>query len=120
MDRFLCTPDSMRRSLRYIIYNFKCIIYKIFRNFINEIYFIGRIRVDCIRSKNFLENNHIPFKEINILENESAIKSMKKINNGKESVPTIIINNNTVVIEPTDDELIKAITKELEITEQNN
>ena len=45
---------------------------------------------------------------------------MKKINNGKESVPTIIINNNTVVIEPTDDELIKAITKELEITEQNN
>ena len=72
---------------------------------------------DCIRSKNFLENNHIPFKEINILENESAIKSMKKINNGKESVPTIIINNNTVVIEPTDDELIKAITKELDITE---
>lgn len=76
--------------------------------------------IDCIRSKNFLENNDIPFKEINILENESAIKSMKKINNGKESVPTIIINNNTVVIEPTDDELIKAITKELEITEQNN
>tara|TARA_B100000029_G_C17561392_1_gene953522 strand:- start:1746 stop:2024 length:279 start_codon:yes stop_codon:yes gene_type:complete len=75
---------------------------------------------DCIRSKNFLENNHIPFKEINILENPSAKKDMKKINNGRESVPTIIINNNTVVIEPTNYELMAAITKELKITEQNN
>ena len=42
---------------------------------------------------------------------------MKKINKGRESVPTIIINNNTVIIEPTDYDLMKAITKELDITE---
>ena len=72
---------------------------------------------DCIRSKNFLENNQIPFQEINILEKASSIEEMKKINKGRESVPTIIINNNTVIIEPTDYDLMKAITKELDITE---
>ena len=72
---------------------------------------------DCVRSKKFLENNQIPFKEINILENNSAKQEIKKINKGRESVPTIIINNNTVIIEPTDSDLMKAITKELDITE---
>ena len=73
--------------------------------------------VDCVRSKNFLNKNKIPFKEINILEDNPAQQKVKKMNKGRESVPVILLNNSTVIIEPTDYELIKAIEKESKITD---
>ena len=48
---------------------------------------------DCIRSKNYLEKNEIPFKEINIIENPKYKKIVEKLNNGSQTVPTIIIEN---------------------------
>jgi len=69
---------------------------------------------DCVRSKAFLDNNNIPYTEINILEDTKAQEKVISINNGKATVPTIIINNSQkkiILIEPTDTELAKPIIK---------
>ena len=69
---------------------------------------------DCIRSKAFLDNNEIPYIEINILEDTDAQDKVIQINNGRATVPTIIINNDddqVILSEPSDAELAQAISK---------
>ena len=69
---------------------------------------------DCIRRKNFLEKNQIPFEEINIIENEQFKSIVEKLNNGRQTVPTIIIENHSekiILSEPTDSELSISIKK---------
>jgi len=69
---------------------------------------------DCIRSKNYLERNQIPFEEINIIENPEFKKTVEKLNNGRQTVPTIIIENKSdkiILSEPSDLELDISIKK---------
>ena len=69
---------------------------------------------DCIRSKNFLEKNEIPFEEINIIENPQYKDTVESLNNGKQTVPTIIIENRSekvILSEPSDAELLISIKK---------
>ena len=69
---------------------------------------------DCIRSKNFLEKNEIPFEEINIIENPQYKDTVESLNNGRQTVPTIIIENRSekiILSEPTDVELSISIKK---------
>mgnify|MGYP001319570662 FL=1 len=69
---------------------------------------------DCIRSKNFLEKNEIPFEEINIIENPQFKETVESLNNGRQTVPTIIIENQSekiILSEPSDAELLISIKK---------
>ena len=69
---------------------------------------------DCIRSKNFLEKNEIPFEEINIIENPQYKDMVESLNNGRQTVPTIIIENRSekiILSEPSDAELLISIKK---------
>ena len=69
---------------------------------------------DCIRSKNFLEKNEIPFEEINIIENPQFKETVESLNNGRQTVPTIIIENHSekiILSEPSDAELLISIKK---------
>ena len=69
---------------------------------------------DCIRSKNFLEKNEIPFEEINIIENPQFKETVESLNNGRQTVPTIIIENRSekvILSEPSDAELLISIKK---------
>ena len=69
---------------------------------------------DCIRSKNFLEKNQIPFEEINIIENPQFKDTVESLNNGRQTVPTIIIETHSekiILSEPTDAELSISIKK---------
>lgn len=69
---------------------------------------------DCIRSKNYLERNQIPFEEINIIENPEFKETVEKLNNGRQTVPTIIIENKSdkiILSEPSDLELDISIKK---------
>tara|TARA_B100001741_G_scaffold93666_1_gene76823 strand:- start:278 stop:547 length:270 start_codon:yes stop_codon:yes gene_type:complete len=69
---------------------------------------------DCIRSKNFLEKNEIPFEEINIIENPQFKEKVENLNNGRQTVPTIIIENQSekiILSEPSDAELLISIRK---------
>ena len=84
------------------------------RNYPKILMYSRNLCSDCIRSKNYLEKNEIPFEEINIIENPEYKKIVEELNNGKQSVPTIIIKNITekiILSEPSDLELALSIKK---------
>ncbi len=65
---------------------------------------------DCRKSKSFLNDNKINYQFINTDINEWAIPIITKLNNGKRRIPTIIINDDIVLVEPSNEELRQALT----------
>ena len=64
---------------------------------------------DCRKSKSFLNDNNINYQYIDIDKNEWSIPIITKLNNGKRKIPTIIINDDQVLIEPENEELRQAL-----------
>ena len=64
---------------------------------------------DCRKSKAFLTDNGVNYQFIDTEENEWAIPIITKINNGKRKIPTIIINDDVVLVEPENEELRQAL-----------
>ena len=64
---------------------------------------------DCRKSKSFLDDNKINYQFIDIDKNEWSIPIITKINNGKRKIPTIIINDDIVLVEPENEELRVAL-----------
>ena len=64
---------------------------------------------DCRKSKAFLQDNKINYQFIDTELNDWAIPIITKLNNGKRRIPTIIINDDTVLVEPSNEELRKAL-----------
>lgn len=64
---------------------------------------------DCRKSKAFLNDNEINYQFIDTEENAWAIPIITKLNNGKRRIPTIIINDDTVLVEPSNEELRQAL-----------
>ncbi len=62
---------------------------------------------DCRKSKAFLTDNQINFQYIEIDKDENAwaIPLIKELNNGKRKIPTILINDDIVLVEPENEEL---------------
>ena len=56
---------------------------------------------DCTIAHDVLENFGVVFEEINILNNPDAQQAMMAVNGGVESVPTIVFQDGTVLVEPT-------------------
>ena len=64
---------------------------------------------DCVRSKSFLNDNQINYQFIDTELNAWAIPIITKLNNGKRRIPTILINDDTVLVEPSNEELRQAL-----------
>lgn len=64
---------------------------------------------DCRRSKRFLSRHGIPYEEINIDETPEAARIVQELNNGRRSVPTILIEGGPTLAEPSDRELGQAL-----------
>jgi mycoredoxin len=64
---------------------------------------------DCRRSKALLQRLGIPYEEINIDHDPAAAAEVKRLNRGYRSVPTIIIDGATVLVEPNDRQLAAAL-----------
>ncbi len=64
---------------------------------------------DCRKSKAFLNDNKINYQFIDIDKNEWSIPIITKINNGKRKIPTIVINEEIVLVEPENEELRRAL-----------
>lgn len=62
---------------------------------------------DCRRSKQLLDEKGVEYDYINIDEVEGAAEEVKKINNGMQSIPTIVFPNGTILVEPSNTELQK-------------
>jgi mycoredoxin len=64
---------------------------------------------DCRASKRFMARHGIPFHEFDIEETPEMAEVVVKLNNGRRSVPTIVIEDGPTLVEPSDRELGKAL-----------
>lgn len=64
---------------------------------------------DCRRSKALLKRFGVPYEEISLDEHPEATPEVIRLNNGRRTLPTIVIGGATVLAEPSDPELAAAL-----------
>lgn len=57
---------------------------------------------DCRRTKKFLKDRHLSFREVNIEEDPSAEELVLRVNEGRMKVPTIEVNGRYFACSPFD------------------
>jgi len=60
---------------------------------------------DCHRTKKFLDQNNIQYDWTDVDKNTEFAKYITELNNGIQRVPTLILPDGSVMIEPTDQDL---------------
>ena len=60
---------------------------------------------DCVRSKAFLKKLNLAFNEINIDLNEDANEFIKTLQVNQRRIPTIVFEDESFLVEPSDVEL---------------
>lgn len=60
---------------------------------------------DCRRSKELLDSMRIEYEYIDLDKNPGAAKKIIEINEGYQSMPTIVFPDSHVLIEPSNEEL---------------
>lgn len=60
---------------------------------------------DCRRARRFLAQNHIEFEWINIEEDKQGEQFVLKVNQGMRSIPTIIFEDGSILVEPSNRQL---------------
>lgn len=60
---------------------------------------------DCLRAKKFFSENNITYELIRLEGNPDATEFVRKVNNGNQSVPTIIFPDGSILVEPSWNEL---------------
>ncbi len=71
---------------------------------------------DCRRSKRWLTENNVPFKDVNIEENEDGMRYVVQVNNGSQTVPTIVFPDGAILVEPSNVQLAAQVEKSLGIS----
>ena len=64
---------------------------------------------DCRRAKKFLGEQFVPYRWIDIEQDKSAEEYVLKRNNGKRIIPTIVFEDDTFLVEPSNAELAKKL-----------
>jgi len=64
---------------------------------------------DCIRTRIFLKHHAIPYTWVNIDQDKQAEQFVIQTNHGNRSVPTIVLNSGTILVEPSNHELAKKL-----------
>ena len=60
---------------------------------------------DCVRSKALLNKLNLPFNEINVDLNEDANEFIKTLQVNQRRIPTIVFEDESFLVEPSDVEL---------------
>jgi mycoredoxin len=60
---------------------------------------------DCIRVRTVFDKNNIQYRWVDIDRDVEGERFVIRTNNGMRSVPTIVFENGTIIVEPTDYEL---------------
>ena len=60
---------------------------------------------DCRRSKQFLRDQRIPFDWVDVERDADGLALVERHNNGKRIIPTILFEDGSVLVEPTNAEL---------------
>lgn len=64
---------------------------------------------DCKRAKKFFGEQRIPYINIDVEENPEFMEVVEKINEGKRSVPTIVFQDGSVLVEPSNAQLAEKL-----------
>ncbi len=56
---------------------------------------------DCLRARHFLNRNSISYQWVNIDHDKEAERFVKETNNGYRSVPTILFEDGSILVEPS-------------------
>ncbi len=62
---------------------------------------------DCHRAKRVFDELDAPYENINIETEAGAVADMMRLNGGRQSVPTILFPDGSVLVEPSNSELIR-------------
>lgn len=65
--------------------------------------------VDCLRSKQFLDKNNIPYDYIGLEDHPEHIKTVEKYNSGMRITPTIVFDDGSFLAEPTNQVLAEKL-----------
>ena len=60
---------------------------------------------DCKRSKQFLGEQRVTYKWVDIDEDEEGRRRVQEVNNGRQIIPTILFQDGSILVEPTNAEL---------------
>jgi len=64
---------------------------------------------DCRRAKKFLGEQFVPYKWVDIEQDKEAEEYVLKRNDGKRIIPTIVFEDDTFLVEPSNAELAKKL-----------
>ena len=64
---------------------------------------------DCTRSKRFLDEHGVAYEWTDIESDEAAAREVEARNDGRRVVPTILLPDGTVLVEPSDAALADAL-----------
>ncbi|MBK8902788.1 MAG: NrdH-redoxin [Anaerolineaceae bacterium] len=68
---------------------------------------------DCYRAKYLLDEYGIPYTAIDIDNDPAALAFVKQVNNGRRVVPTIVLPDQTILVEPSNALLAEKVGFEL-------
>jgi thioredoxin reductase (NADPH) len=60
---------------------------------------------DCRRAKKFLGQQRVPYEWIDLDQNPDATSLVRKMNGGKQTIPTIVFPDGSFLAEPSNDEI---------------
>ena len=64
---------------------------------------------DCRRTRQFLQHNQIAFEFINIDQDKAAEQFVIETNHGNRSVPTIVFEDGSILVEPSNARLAEKL-----------
>ena len=69
---------------------------------------------DCKRAKQFLSEQRVPFDWLDIDKDKAALHHVETLQHGGRSIPTIVLGDGSVLVEPTNEELAHKLGLTLE------
>jgi mycoredoxin len=64
---------------------------------------------DCRQAKAWLRNNHVSFTDVDVETDEQARARAVELAKGRRNLPVVLLPDGSVLIEPTDAELARAL-----------
>mgnify|MGYP000921105244 FL=1 len=64
---------------------------------------------DCHAATKFLDQHHVSYEWVDISNNLQARKYVKQVNNGMQSVPTIVFQDGSLLVEPSSSKLLEKL-----------
>ncbi len=64
---------------------------------------------DCKQAKQFLNEQHVAFNWIDVDEDPKGLEYVKQTNDGKQIIPTIVFEDGSILVEPTNAELARKL-----------